>query len=115
MVSPAFFNSLFFQDKKAFDARIRYVIGDSVYEETSSDDREASDLIDYLGFNDSCLYEERARHIRMLKDLFLTHAEFDSKEIVAWFAAHADELSFVTAVEAELEIDLTEVLERECL
>jgi hypothetical protein len=79
----AFFNSLFFQDKKAFDARIRYVIGDSVYEETSSDDREASDLIDYLGFNDSCLHEERARHIRMLKDLFLTHAEFSSKEIAS--------------------------------
>ena len=109
-VGAPFFDSLFFQNREELDSRVQYIKGEGVYEETTEGDQEAADFIDYLGFNDSCLHEERARHIRMMKDIFEGDARFDSEEKREWFAEHPEHLSFVTAVEAELEINLDEIV-----
>ncbi|MDD5306575.1 MAG: hypothetical protein PHU25_04565 [Deltaproteobacteria bacterium] len=103
----AFFASLFFQDRDELNSRIRYVAGDGVYEETTAGDDEAAALIDFLGFNDSCLCEERIRHIKMLRDIFEDDAKYDEQKRRDWFTAHPEHLCFVTAVEEELGIDLS--------
>jgi hypothetical protein len=104
----AFFTSLFFQNPGELAQRIRYVSGDGVYEEIEDTDEEARDLIDFLGFNDSCLSDERAQHVRRLRHLF-RDARYGAKQKRAWFTAHPEELSFITAIEAELELDLSAI------
>ena len=54
----SFFGSLFFQDDKEFQKRIRYTDGD--YEEIDENDKEARDLIDFLGLNNPELHKARA-------------------------------------------------------
>ena len=102
----SFFANLFFQEQGQFDARVRYIPVDSVYEEITEGDEEAAALIDYLGFNDSVLSEDRIRHIRMIRDIFENDAKYDEREKRDWFDKHPEHLSFVSAVEAELAIDL---------
>ena len=105
----SFFSSLFFHNPVALGRRIRYVIGDGVYETTSADDDEAAALIDFPGFNDNCLCEERSRHIRRLRDLF-GDARYSASEKHSWFDEHPEDLSFATAIEAEIGLDLSLVL-----
>jgi hypothetical protein len=105
----AFFASLFFQDPVRFARRVRYVPGDAVYEETVEGDDEAASFIDFLGFNDSCLFDERVQHVRMLKDLFRDRGASVQQKI-DWLTAHPEHLSFVTAVEAELGINLSAIV-----
>ncbi len=105
-----FFISLFFQDENQPVNRIRYVTGEFVYEETDATDDEAAALIDFLGFNDRGLVEERENHVRRLRDLFKL-TTFDNQRRRDWFAEHPEHLSFVTAVEQELDIDLSLVLD----
>jgi hypothetical protein len=96
----AFFESLFFQ-KKAGLSRIRYLPGEGVFEETYEDDHEARDLVDFLGFNDEILFEERRKHVERLRELF-REAEWGADRQRAYLNEHPEELSFVTALEAEL-------------
>ncbi len=107
----AFFSSLFFHDKEELDRRIHYMTEERVYEEAKSGDLEAASFIDFLGFNDNCLYEERLSHLRMLKDIFLCDAKYDKEEMLVWFKKHPEHLSFITAVEAEFSIDLSAIIE----
>ena len=64
-----FFDTLFFQNKIELENRITYLKG-GVYEETNLEDSEARDLIDFLGFNDHRLFEERRRSIKRLISIF---------------------------------------------
>ncbi|MBC7554576.1 MAG: hypothetical protein H7257_11420 [Taibaiella sp.] len=97
----SFVTSLFFQ--KELKARIQFIKGDLVYEEIIPGDNEVVEFVDFIGLNHPDLYEDRKRHINRLKDLFIMG--FD---IIAHFHKYPQELSFITAIEAEFDIDLSE-------
>ena len=96
-----FFDSLFFQ--KDFDARIRFVAEDLVYEEINVGDTEAADFIDFIGLNYNDVYEDRKKHINRLKTIF---SAIDDK--IAYFREYTTELKFITAIEGVFGVDLSE-------
>lgn len=98
-----FFESLFFQNKEEFDSRIQYV--DGVYEEVHLQDFEARDFIDFLGFNEHPLYEDRKKHVKRLKALF-EDANWDNEKRLQYLSSNPNELSFITALEIELGLNL---------
>lgn len=102
-----FFNSLFFQNKEEFNSRIKYIKG--IYIEIEETDQEAIDLIDFLGFNHSKLYEQRKRHVKRLSKTFEA-AKYSTKDYIKYFKEHKEELSFITAIEEEFQIDLSELI-----
>ncbi|MEZ4827920.1 MAG: hypothetical protein R3C61_16795 [Bacteroidia bacterium] len=101
----SFFENKFFQKREVFDARIRYVEGGD-YEEIDLDNTEARDLIDFLGFNHEFLHRDRKNHIRRLKNLF-SDANWNREKQIEYFQQNKSELSFITALEVELELDLS--------
>lgn len=101
----SFFQNLFFQNLDTFIRRIGYV--DGVYEEKEIDDVEAKNFIDFLGFNEHPLFEDRKKHVSRLKSVF-EEAGWDKERQLAYFRAHPEELSFITAIEHELGLDLRE-------
>ena len=103
----SFFSSLFFQSKKLFDERIQFM--DNIYVEIKEDDQEAKDLIDFLGFNHQNLFNQRLRHIKRLKQNF-KDANYSKNEYVEYFKEHKEDLSFITAIEKEFELDLFEII-----
>ncbi len=106
-VQAGFLESLFFQDQEQLNQRISY--HDGLYIENQTDDQEAAQLIDFLGLNHPALYTERARQIRRLKQLF-ADAAFDKQDILDYFNTYLDELSFITAIENELDIKLMHLI-----
>lgn len=105
-VGASFFTSLFFQNDTNFNERVRYSKG-GIYEETDESDQEAIDLIDFLGFNDPNLYKQRKRHIARLKRNF-NDASYNVNKRIQYFREHKEDLSFVTAIEVELGLNLSE-------
>jgi len=102
-----FFDSLFFQTPDEFSKRIIYVKGDFIYMKIDVNDTEAAGFIDFLGLNQKELTENRKRHIARLKVIFsLAHFNYDKG--IEYFRKHKDELKFITAIEVELDIDLSE-------
>lgn len=68
---------------------------------------EAIALIEYLGFNNNYLKQQRDRHSNRLKSVF-KDAGYDSREQqLSYFIKHKEELDFVTAIEVEFGLDLT--------
>lgn len=84
--------------------RIRY--NEGIYVPTKEDDLEAQSLINYLGFNKEELFEERQNHIARIKQL----KELIGADFMNYLSNHRQELSFCTALEAELELDLSSIL-----
>lgn len=101
-----FFETLFFQTKEEFNSRIVYT-SDGVYEEVDLNDDEARDLIDFLRFNEEKLVKDRRNHVQRLKGVF-EDARYSKKEQLNYFRKYPQELSFVTAIEFDLELDLSE-------
>jgi hypothetical protein len=104
-VGNSFFTSLFFHDSAQFNARIAYSRGE--YYILKDDDQEAQDLIDFLGFNKYELFTDRENHIQRLKFIL---KDFTSEERLTYFSIHKEELSFITAIEAEFGIELYHLL-----
>jgi hypothetical protein len=100
-----FFASLFFQDKAQFDARIAYADGE--YFPKDDTDKEATVLIRFLGFNKYELYSDRGKHIDNLRAI-LEGKNDDEK--IQYFKTHKEQLSFITAIEAEFGIELYSLL-----
>jgi len=100
-----FFKTLFFQDDAELKSRIYYE--DFEYLLTNKDDREAGDLVGYLGLNDDYLYGERMMHIDRLKS---TIGDFTPEQKQTYFKKYKNDLSFPTAIEYEFEIDLSALL-----
>lgn len=107
-----FFASRFFQTAEKLRQRIRYVPGEHVYEEVERNDAEVMNLIDYLGFNDERLVNIRKRHVERLRGTF-TDLDWDRDKRLAYLAEYPDELSFITAIEATLTLQLDELLTTE--
>jgi hypothetical protein len=88
--------------------RIRYEDGQFLAIDEA--DREADNLIRFLGWNRPELARERNNHvsrIRALRDAFL---EGDEREFLAYLSEHPQELSFATALQAELGIDISDII-----
>jgi hypothetical protein len=102
----SFFTSLFFQDKVQFDARIAYSEGE--YFPVQDNDTEADDLIRFLGFNKYELYLDRQSHLDRLRFIFDGKTQ---EEKLQYFRTHKDELSFITAIEIEFDLDLSSLLQ----
>jgi hypothetical protein len=100
-----FFQSLFFQSQETFGSRIYY--DDFEYRLTDETDKEADDLIQFLGLNDDYLYTERIKHVERLKS---TIGDFTEEEKIIYFKRNKNDLSFPTAIENELKIDLSDLL-----
>jgi hypothetical protein len=86
-------------DRPDLPARIRYVHG--IFEPVDPADREAQNLIDFLLWNDPDLAGERERHVARIRDLIEPCR-------VPWevLAEYATNLSFATALEAELGVPI---------
>ena len=97
-----FFNTLFFQDEAQFQNRIQYK--DGIYYETDENDTEARDFIEFLGFNHPSLTNQRLKHLNRLKSIF---QYFDDAERRVYLTTHKEELSFITALEAEFNLDFS--------
>lgn len=104
--NASFMTSLFFQTPNGFASMIRYI--DGVYEEINPADEEAKELIDFLALNSPELHKQRIKHVNRLRDNFKL-AGFDSKEQkLEYLRKDNDQLSFITALEIELGLDLSE-------
>jgi hypothetical protein len=104
-VGAPFFESLFFQNDTNFQQRVTYA--DGIYYELNEEDTEAKELIDFLGFNEAPLYEARRNHIKSLKKIFEA-ANWDKERQISFFRDEQKHLSFITAIEQDLGLDLSE-------
>ncbi len=104
--NASFFQSRFFQSEDELKKRIIFV--DGIYKEVNLNDTEAKEFIDFLGLNHQPLHDKRKKHINRMKD---TLSFFSSEEeILDHLRKHKEELSFITALEVELNIDLTQLI-----
>ena len=84
--------------------RIKYE--DGIFQPVDLTDREALNLINFLGMNDQYLVEYRQNHIERLKEI-RTRCGPD-EEFISYLTKpkHRAELSFITALEHELNLNL---------
>jgi hypothetical protein len=102
----SFFQNPFFQNKDNFNSRIIYQTGK--YKIILEDDLEAKRFIDYMGFNESVIYSKRANSIRRLKNQV---KDLTQDELIEFFKTESkDILTFPTAIEAEFNIDLSQII-----
>lgn len=106
-----FFQTRFYQQRGAFERRIRYVAADSIYEEVDPSDAEAVALIDFLGLNDHEAVEERRKHVARLRDIF-DRARWTKEQQLEHLGRYPDELSYPTALAAELNLDVDSLIHR---
>ena len=102
-----FFETRFFQNKDEFNSRIQYK--DGIYFQTKETDKEAEELIDFLGFNHPNLHQQRKRHVKRLAKTF-KDADYSKEQCFEYFQEHIEELSFITAIEDIFKIDLESIL-----
>lgn len=102
-----FFETKFFQNKDELNSRIQF--RDGCYFQVEESDNEAEELIDFLGLNHPDLAQQRTRHInRLVKNFEL--AKYSKEQCIDYFKTHIDELSFITAIEEKLKIELEIIL-----
>ncbi len=82
--------------------RIHYEGG--IFKCVNDGDKEAENLIDFLGFNKYEVSEDRRRHISRIKQLRLWKTE---PEFFDYLKEHRQELSYATALEKELGYSIT--------
>jgi hypothetical protein len=102
-----FYTSLFFQNELALRERVAY--HDGWYRANKEDDNEAKQFIDYLGFNDNPLFKKRNDAVARIRRIFEKGA-YTHEDKLEYFRENPLELSFITALEKELQIDLTQIL-----
>lgn len=91
-----------------FSDRIKYKSG--VYYAVNENDTEAENLIKYLGFNKDRLVVDRDKHLKRLKELFISLFNKDVVTFKSYLKNHKQELSFITAIEIEFQLDLSDCL-----
>ncbi|MBK9452070.1 MAG: hypothetical protein IPN95_22150 [Bacteroidetes bacterium] len=101
--------SSFFQNPEVLHERLTY--RDDEFHPRNAEDKEASNLIQFLGLNDEELLVHRKAHIGRLKEVMEYLCEADRDRFFAYLTKHRPELSFPTAIEAEFNIDLTDIIQ----
>jgi len=86
----------------------RIVYKDGIYQRSDFKDKEAKNLIDFIGANAPKVVEDREIHIDKLKDLREQYGNDDSFK--DYLKRHKTELSFITAIQYELDLDLTDLI-----
>lgn len=84
--------------------RIEYRNGQ--FQPVRSDDQAAQNLIDFLRWNDPTIAAYRHKFVRRIKDLRALFAD-DEAGFIAYLLEHPENLSFITVLEAELGIKLS--------
>lgn len=104
----SFFESLFFQNQTIWNSRIRFI--DNTYEAVDEKDEEANELILFLRLNHPDLYNRRKKHVARISAMLLQDAHYQNNMtgIIEYFRQNPEELSFITALESELNVDLSE-------
>jgi hypothetical protein len=103
----AFLDSLFFHDAVVVNERIGFK--ENVFYELDENDTAAREFIDFLNLNHPALSGQRATHLALLQSTF-NDGRYDKEAIIRYFKKHPEQLSFVTALEAGLGINLFELL-----
>ena len=88
--------------------RIRYEAGQFLAVDPM--DREADNLIRFLGWNRPELAKERNNHVSRVRTLRDTFLEGDDQAFLSYLREHPQELSFATALHAELGIDAADII-----
>jgi len=86
------------------NARIYY--SNHIYQSVDKEDSEADNLIKYLGFNKYELISDRNKHIQRIQYL---KAQLED-DFETFLQNHLQELSFITALEVELDMPLEHLL-----
>jgi hypothetical protein len=87
--------------------RIHYV--DHEFQPVHIDDKEAQNLIDFLGLNRPELYDERLKHVEFVSELLDLSGSIDS--LYDFLLKHPKNLSFFSALQMELSLP-EELLDR---
>ncbi len=103
--NSSFFTSLFFHNQQELANRLEYNNGQ--YQEIDVADFEVIELIEFLGFNRQQLYNDRKKHIKLLKSTF-ADGNYTKEQQLDYFRNNPQQLDFITAIEIELELDLSE-------
>jgi hypothetical protein len=90
-----------------FSDRIKYESG--IYYAVNENDTEAKNLIKYLGFNKDELVKQRRYHLERLKFLY-ENVDKNIEDFKNYLKNHKQELSFITAIEFEFQLDLSDGL-----
>jgi len=102
--------SLFFQNYDILKSRINYNKEIGEYETIDIDDIESDNLINLLGFNDFELKNRRINHIKRLKRNKID-SNYSTEQFLNFIKDFKqDNLSFVTAIESEFDIDLSLII-----
>jgi len=104
----SFFGSMFFQNPIELADRIAYSKELNQFYEVDETDTEAAQLIDFLNLNHEQLMKHRANFVQRKQEQFEESGFQSNEEMLAWFRRHPEDVSFVTALESTLELDLSE-------
>ena len=83
--------------------RVKYE--DGQFSPSEEEDREADNLIKFLGWNRPELARDRSNHVRRIREL-RTFFDNDVSAFVDYLRDHPEDMSFATALEAELGIEM---------
>jgi len=106
-IGALFFDTLFFQNPEELNSRIAFA--NNIYYEINEDDTEARDFIDFLGLNHPTLSQQRSNHVKRLKGVF-QNANYTEEEILNYFSTHVEELSHITAIQKEFQMQLFDLV-----
>ncbi|MBR9847736.1 MAG: hypothetical protein GYB35_17325 [Algicola sp.] len=98
-----------FLEPLSADLKERIKYEDGIYKINRETDVEAENLIKYLGFNKQELFSDRQKHIKRINELFEMLGN-DVDALKEQFIKHKDYLSFATAIEVELNIELDDLI-----
>ena len=103
-IRPLFFESRFFQNPTELAKRLEFA--DGMFQEIDPTDQEVIDFIDFLDLNNAALAAQRNRHLTRLRNIFDMSSRNTKADKIAYFEQNREELNFITAIEAEFELDL---------
>ncbi|PDS27163.1 hypothetical protein [Flavobacterium branchiophilum] len=98
-----FFETKFYQNSEELNNRIQYIKGEFIFETKDENDQEAIDFIAFLGLNHPSLYNQRKKHWERIAAIF---ENFDATFYLTYFKKHPEELSFITVIENEMNLNL---------
>jgi hypothetical protein len=108
-----FFQTKFFHSPQVLRSRIGYQCSirdePGLFFAQSATDQEAKDLIDFLGCNESGLSRQRQDTMEFIRQN-LALMNWPASKVVDYLSKHRNLLSFPTAIEAEFQIDLSDII-----